>query len=86
MKERERERERERKSSDDNNVCLTFLIGTSIAGRYHIIEYLGSAAFSSALRCLDLRSNTEVMKERKKDGRKEMECACEKKQTNEEIM
>lgn len=32
------------------------VIGTVIAGRYQIKEYLGSAAFSKAVQCLDLRT------------------------------
>jgi serine/threonine protein kinase len=31
-----------------------------IAGRYQVMEYLGSAAFSKAIRCFDLHSNQEV--------------------------
>lgn len=32
------------------------VIGAIIAGRYQIMEYLGSAAFSKAIQCLDLRT------------------------------
>lgn len=32
------------------------VIGSIIAGRYQIMEYLGSAAFSKAIQCLDLRT------------------------------
>ena len=32
------------------------VIGTIIAGRYQMMEYLGSAAFSKAIQCLDLRT------------------------------
>ena len=32
------------------------VIGSIIAGRYRIVEYLGSAAFSKAIQCLDLRT------------------------------
>jgi len=31
-----------------------------IAGRYQVMEYLGSAAFSKAIRCYDLHTNEEV--------------------------
>ena len=33
------------------------VIGSIIAGRYQVMEYLGSAAFSKAIQCLDLRTN-----------------------------
>ncbi|KRX06302.1 Protein kinase-like domain [Pseudocohnilembus persalinus] len=33
------------------------VINSTIAGRYQIIEYLGSAAFSKAIQCLDLVTN-----------------------------
>jgi hypothetical protein len=33
------------------------VINSIIAGRYQILEYLGSAAFSKAIQCLDLVSN-----------------------------
>lgn len=32
------------------------VIGAIVAGRYQIMEYLGSAAFSKAIQCLDLRT------------------------------
>ena len=32
------------------------VINSIIAGRYQILEYLGSAAFSKAVKCLDLQS------------------------------
>jgi len=35
-------------------------INTVIAARYQILEYLGSAAFSTAVRCLDLATNKQV--------------------------
>ena len=35
-------------------------VDTVIAGRYQIIEYLGSAAFSRAVQCLDLRTKEHV--------------------------
>jgi hypothetical protein len=35
-------------------------VGTVIAGRYQIVEYLGSAAFSRAVQCLDLQTNQLV--------------------------
>lgn len=31
-----------------------------VAGRYQVLEYLGSAAFSKAIRCIDLHTNEEV--------------------------
>ena len=33
------------------------VIGSIIAGRYQTMEYLGSAAFSKAIQCLDLKTN-----------------------------
>ncbi|CAK68833.1 unnamed protein product (macronuclear) [Paramecium tetraurelia] len=36
------------------------VINSIIAGRYQILEYLGSAAFSKAVKCLDLQSQKEV--------------------------
>mmetsp|Transcript_17317 Transcript_17317/g.40330 ORF Transcript_17317/g.40330 Transcript_17317/m.40330 type:complete len:662 (-) Transcript_17317:35-2020(-) len=35
-------------------------LNTVVAGRYQIIEYLGSAAFSRAVQCLDLEANKMV--------------------------
>jgi hypothetical protein len=31
-----------------------------IAGQYQVIEYLGSAAFSKAVQCIDLRDGSHV--------------------------
>ena len=31
-----------------------------MAGRYQILDYLGSAAFSRAVQCLDLETNEQV--------------------------
>eukprot|EP01116_Phalansterium_solitarium_P010489 TRINITY_DN2530_c0_g1_i1.p1 TRINITY_DN2530_c0_g1~~TRINITY_DN2530_c0_g1_i1.p1 ORF type:complete len:616 (-),score=146.60 TRINITY_DN2530_c0_g1_i1:54-1901(-) len=36
------------------------VINSLIAGRYQVLEYLGSAAFSKAVRCLDLQSGVQV--------------------------
>eukprot|EP00002_Diphylleia_rotans_P006193 TRINITY_DN1551_c0_g2_i3.p1 TRINITY_DN1551_c0_g2~~TRINITY_DN1551_c0_g2_i3.p1 ORF type:complete len:566 (-),score=132.88 TRINITY_DN1551_c0_g2_i3:561-2258(-) len=36
------------------------VIGDIVAGRYQILEYLGSAAFSKAIRCLDLKTGAWV--------------------------
>lgn len=36
------------------------VINSIIAGRYQVMEYLGSAAFSKAIRCYDLHTNEEV--------------------------
>lgn len=36
------------------------LINSVIAGRYQILEYLGSAAFSKAVQCVDLKTNELV--------------------------
>ena len=33
------------------------VIGSIVAGRYQVQEYLGSAAFSKAIQCLDLTNN-----------------------------
>jgi hypothetical protein len=35
-------------------------INSVIAGRYQILEYLGSAAFSKAIRCADIKTNMQV--------------------------
>ena len=35
-------------------------MGEIIAARYQVVEYLGSAAFSRAIQCLDLHTNTMV--------------------------
>jgi hypothetical protein len=36
------------------------VINSIIAGRYQILEYLGSAAFSKAIQCLDLTTGQFV--------------------------
>lgn len=36
------------------------IYGSIIGGRYQVMEYLGSAAFSKAIRCFDLHTNEEV--------------------------
>jgi serine/threonine protein kinase len=36
------------------------VINSVIAGRFQVIEYLGSAAFSKAIQCLDLFTNNMV--------------------------
>lgn len=36
------------------------VINSLIAGKYQILEYLGSAAFSKAVKCLDLQTKKEV--------------------------
>ena len=36
------------------------VVGSIIAGRYQITEYLGSAAFSRAVQCIDLKHNIQV--------------------------
>ena len=33
-------------------------VGTVIAGRYRIVEYLGSGVFSRAVQCFDMRTGT----------------------------
>ena len=35
-------------------------VGTVIAGRYRIVEYLGSGVFSRAVQCFDMRTGTMV--------------------------
>jgi hypothetical protein len=39
---------------------FTAQVGAIIAGRYKVCDFLGSAAFSSALACTDLHTNTDV--------------------------
>lgn len=42
------------------NKDFPIILHSVIAGRFQILEHLGSAAFSNAIRCLDLEKNIEV--------------------------
>lgn len=47
--------DRERTGFEDSKE-FPIVLGSIIAGRYQIMEYLGSAAFSKAIQCMDLRT------------------------------
>lgn len=44
----------------EENKEFPIVINSVIAGRYQVLQYLDSAAFSRAVRCLDLKHNLEV--------------------------
>jgi len=44
----------------EDNKEFPIVVGNIIAGRYQITEYLGSAAFSRAVQCVDLKHNIQV--------------------------
>ncbi|GLJ44721.1 hypothetical protein SUGI_0940390 [Cryptomeria japonica] len=51
---------RKNRTGFEEDKDLTVVIGSIIAGRYHVSEYLGSAAFSKAIQAHDLHSGIDV--------------------------
>ena len=51
--------DRERTGFEENKE-FPVIIDSVIAGRYQVMEYLGSAAFSKALQCLDIHTKELV--------------------------
>ena len=49
-----------RRNGLEETVNFPIDVGTVIAGRYRIVEYLGSGEFSRAVQCLDLRMGRMV--------------------------